>query len=78
MSVVTLILIFLLAVIASVFISRLLGTKFPLPFIQISPLAQGYHSSVLMWRLSRICSCSFYPASAVSGWLADPERSAVQ
>ena len=36
MSVVTLILIFLLAVIASVFISRLLGDKIPLPFIQIA------------------------------------------
>lgn len=36
MSVVTLILVFLLAVIASVFISRLLGDKIPLPFIQIA------------------------------------------
>ncbi len=73
MSLITIVLVFMMAIVVTVFVSHLLPVKVPLPLIQIAaglrwPPADFRSISI------RISFAAVYSAAAFPRWLADPQR----
>lgn len=73
MSLIAIVLVFIMAIVVTVFLSHLLPVKVPLPLIK-SPRAPRWPPVAFRSILTRIFFTAVYPAAAVPRWLAHPQR----